>query len=296
MVDRQRSEDVQQCLLRGAAAWAIGRVGQKPSDAFNGSAAQQLLRVESNGDTASTDDSTGLDSQGIEGRDLRWWLRGWLSWHQEEDRRLSGCTDFDAMYFARTRRVRLGGAWGCVLAWMRGAQTMAHATLDMIQATFRLAGTACERRTPGTIASGRDAQQMSDSSSGSGTGTGSGKQGENGSDAYAEGTSGEDDTNMVRRAMNSVELRLARSQATVIIHNLMQELTTFVTRSLGGATGEEDATMTGVPEEHRHTITTVRAQAESHARTQYKEMRARLDYLQNSRDNSRSVRLGRRHR
>ena len=179
----QQNEDVQQCLLRGAAAWAIGRVGQKPSDAFNGSAAQQLLRVESNSDAASTDDSTELDSQGIEGRDLRWWLRGWLSWHQEEDRRLSGCTDFDAMYFARTRRVRLGGAWGCVLAWMRGTQTMTHATLDMIQATFRLAGTACEQRTPGTIASGRDAQQMSDSSSGSGTGTGSGKLGENRSDA-----------------------------------------------------------------------------------------------------------------
>jgi hypothetical protein len=68
---------VQQCLLRGAAAWAIGRVGQKPSDAFNGSAAQQLLRVESNSDAASADDSTELDGQGIEGRDLRWWLRSW---------------------------------------------------------------------------------------------------------------------------------------------------------------------------------------------------------------------------
>jgi hypothetical protein len=74
--------------------------------------------------------------------------------------------------------------------------------------------------------------------------------------------------------MNSVELKLARTQATVIIHNLMQELTTFVTRSLGGATGEEDVTMTEVPEERRHTITTVCAQAESHARMQYKEMRA----------------------
>ena len=45
VVDRQRSEDVQQCLLRGAAAWAIGRVGQKPSDAFNGSPTQRLLQV-----------------------------------------------------------------------------------------------------------------------------------------------------------------------------------------------------------------------------------------------------------
>ena len=98
---------------------------------------------------------------------------------------------------------------------------------------------------------------MSDSSSGSGTGTGSGKLGENRSDACAEGTSGEDDTDRFRRAMNNVELRLARSQATVIIHNLMQELTTFVTRSLGGATGEEDVAMTEIPEEHRHTITAV---------------------------------------
>jgi hypothetical protein len=188
VVDRQRSEDVQQCLLRGAAAWAIGRVGQKPSDTFNGSSAQQLLQVKNKGDTANAGDSARLDSQGIEGRDLRWWLHSWLSWHQKEDRRLSGCTDFDAMHFAKTRRVRLGGAWGCVLAWMRGAQMRAHGTLDMIQATFRLAGTACEQRTLGIIASGRDAQQMSDSSSGSGTGTGSGKQGENRSDAYARTT------------------------------------------------------------------------------------------------------------
>ena len=283
VVDRQRSEDVQQCLLRGAAAWAIGRVGQKPSDTFNGSSAQQLLQVKSNGDTASTGDSARLGSQGIEGRDLRWWLHSWQHWHQEEDRRLSGCTDFDAMHFAKTRRVRLGGAWGCVLAWMRGAQTTAHDTqlLDMIQATFRLAGTACERRTPGIIASGRDAQQMSDSSSGSGTGTGSGSGTGTGSDTRTERASGdqtasegqptngqsgnnmssEDNTSMVRRAMNNVELRLARSQATVIIHNLMQELTTFVTRSLGGATGERDAMMTGVPEEHRQILTTVQAQA-----------------------------------
>ena len=143
----QQSGDVQQCMLRGAAAWAMDRVDQKPSEAFNGSAAQKLLRVKGNGDTASTDDSAeldsqeiegrdlrwwlrrhtsdsaGSDSQGIEGRDLRWWLRGWLSWQETEDRRLSGCTDFDAMHFARTRRVRLGGAWGCVLAWMRGTQS-----------------------------------------------------------------------------------------------------------------------------------------------------------------------------
>ena len=108
--------------------------------------------------------------------------------------------------------------------------------------------------------SGRDTQQMSDSSSGSGTGTGtgSGSGAGTGSDTRTERASGdrtasegqptngqsrnnkssEDDTNMVRRAMNNAELRLARSQATVIIHNLMRELTAFVTRSLGGATGE----------------------------------------------------------
>ena len=112
VVDRQRSEDVQQCLLRGAAAWAIGRVGQKPSDTFDGSSAQQLLQVKSNGDTTSTGDSARLGSQWIEGRDLRWWLHSWQHWHQTEDRRLSGCTDFDAMHFAKTRRVRLGGTWG----------------------------------------------------------------------------------------------------------------------------------------------------------------------------------------
>ena len=81
---------------------------------------------------------------------------------------------------------------------------------------------------------------------------------------------------MVRRATNNVELRLARSQATVIIHNLMPELTTFVTKSLGGATGEGDTMITEVPEEHRHIRTTVHAQAEDYARMQYKEMQAGL--------------------
>ena len=71
VVDRQRSKDVQQCLLRGAVAWAIGWVGQKPSDAFNGSpaGAQRLLQVKGNCDTADTDDSARLGSQGIHLRD-----------------------------------------------------------------------------------------------------------------------------------------------------------------------------------------------------------------------------------
>ena len=56
----------------------------------------------------------------------------------------------------------------------------------------------------------------------------------------------------------------------------MQELTTFVTSILGGATGEGDAMMTEVPEEHRHILTTLRAQAEDYARTQYKEMQAEV--------------------
>ena len=50
--DRQRNEDVQQCLLRGAVAWSMGLVGQKPSDAFNGSPAQQQLQANGNLDTA----------------------------------------------------------------------------------------------------------------------------------------------------------------------------------------------------------------------------------------------------
>ena len=180
VVDRQRSEDVQQCLLRGAAAWAIGWVGQKPSDTFNGSPAQQLLQVKGSRDTADTDDSARLGSQGIEGRDLRWWLDSWQHWYQDGDRRLSSCTDFDAMHFAETRRVRLGGTRGCVLAWMRGTQMTPHdmQLLDMVHATFRLAGTACERRTTGIMSSGRDAQQISNSSSCSGTGTGSGMRAE----------------------------------------------------------------------------------------------------------------------
>ena len=98
---------MQQCLLRGAAAWSMDWVGQKPSDAFNGSPAQQLLQVKGNLNTAKAD---GLESQGIEGRDSVWWLDSWQHWHQDGDRRLSGCTDFEAMHFVETRRVRLGGA------------------------------------------------------------------------------------------------------------------------------------------------------------------------------------------
>ena len=260
-------------------------VGQKPSDAFNGSPAQQLLQVKGNLNTAKAD---GLESQGIEGRDSVWWLDSWQHWHQDGDGRLSGCTDFDAMHFVETRRIRLGGAWGCVLAWMRGTQTTPHDAqlLNMVQATFRLAGTVCGRRTPGIMSSGRDAQQMSNSSSGNGTGTGSDMRAELASgdqttseDQLTDGQPGnnassEDNTNVVTRAMNEVELLFARSQATVIMHNLMQELTIFVTSSLSGGAGEENATMAAAPEEHRSMLMAVRTQAEDYAKAQYKEMQA----------------------
>ena len=81
---------------------------------------------------------------------------------------------------------------------------------------------------------------------------------------------------VVRRAMNDMELRFAKSQATVIIRDLMQELTTYVTRSLSGAAGEENATMAAVLEEHRRMLITVHAQAEDYARAQYKEMQAKV--------------------
>ena len=86
--------------------------------------------------------------------------------------------------------------------------------------------------------------------------------------------SSEDNTNVVTRAMNDVELLLARSQATVIMHNLMHELTAFVTSSLSGATGEENAMIAAAPEEYRHMIIAVRTQAEDYAKAQYKEMKA----------------------
>ena len=58
------------------------------------------------------------------------------------------------------------------------------------------------------------------------------------------------------------------------MHNLMQELTTFVTTSLNGAAGEENGTMAAAPDEHRRMLIAVRTQAEDYAKAQYKEMQA----------------------
>lgn len=75
---------------------------------------------------------------------------------------------------------------------------------------------------------------------------------------------------MVTRAMNDLELLLARSQASAIMHNLLHELAAFVTSSLSGATGEENATMAAAPEEHRRMIIAVRTQADYYPKAQYR--------------------------
>ena len=275
------AEDVQQVLRRWTAVWAIREVGQDPSDKFNGSPAQQLLQKQIESGATEAD---GLENQGVEGCDLVWWFNSWQHWQQDKDRKLSGFTDFDAMYFARTQRIRLGGAWGCVLARMRETQTTAYDTqlVDMMQATFRLASTVCERKTPGVILfAGMDAQQMSDSSSRSGAGTESGRRGDAGGqaesatgeqpapgeEATAEQLGSGDNTSVVMRAMNNVELRLAKSQASIIMHKLMGKLTALVTNSLDGDNGTERNTMmAAASEEHHHMLITVRNQAAEHAR------------------------------
>ena len=228
--------DVQQALRRGAATWAMTEVGQDPDEEFNGSSAQQMVQEQVESDVAEAD---GTDDRGIEGRDLVWWFNSWQHWQQDKDRKLSGCTDFDAMHFARTQRVCLGGAWGCVLARMQETTCDTQA-VKMLRSTFRLASATCGRRTrtPGvTLFSGADAQQMagsvSHSGSGAGSGTGgsavgqtesaTGEQPAPGEEAAAEQHGSDDNTSAVRREMNQTELSLARSQAVLIMHKLMRQ-------------------------------------------------------------------------
>ena len=126
-------ENMQQGLARGTAVWAMSRRGQGSDKAFNGSQAQQALQADGNVD--ATDAAHAAESNPeVRGRllrtalecerhDLALWFYGWHHWHMNGDRELRSCIDFDAMYFAKTQRVRLGGAWGCVLAWTRETWT-----------------------------------------------------------------------------------------------------------------------------------------------------------------------------
>ena len=143
----QETEDVQQALLRKAAVWAMKRTGQDPKKDFNGSPAQRMVQEQIESIVAETD---GTEDQGIEGRDLVWWFHSWQHWQQDKDRKLSSCTDFDAMHFARTQKVCLGGAWGCVLAQMQETACDEQA-VEMLRSTFRLASATRGRRTPGVI-------------------------------------------------------------------------------------------------------------------------------------------------
>ena len=189
----QEAEDVQQALLRRAAVWAMKIKGQDPKKDFNGSPAQRMIQEQIESIVAETD---GTEDQGIEGRDLVWWFHSWQHWQQDKDRKLSSCTDFDAMHFARTQKVCLGGAWGCVLAQMQETECDEQA-VEMLRSTFRLASATRGRRTPGSF-SGTDAQQMSDSashsSSSAGSGTGGGAGGETESAAGEQPASGEETT------------------------------------------------------------------------------------------------------
>ena len=278
--------DVRQGLRRGAATWAMKEVGQDPDEEFNGSPAQQMVQEHVESDAAEADET---DDQGIGGRGLVWWFNSWQHWQEDKDRKLSGCTDFDAMYFARTQRVCLGGAWGCVLAWMQGTMCDTRA-VRMLRSTFRLASATRGRRTrtPGvTLFSGADAQQMagnmSHSCSGAGSGTGGGAAKQTGSatmgrptpeeEAAADQHGNGDNTSAVRRVMNQTELGLAQSQAVLIMHKLMGRLTNLVTTSLGSDTGSEEVAMiAGEPEEHHRMLVTVRDQAAGLARSEFQRI------------------------
>ena len=278
--------DVRQGLRRGAATWAMKEVGQDPDEEFNGSPAQQMVQEQVESDAAEAD---GTDDRGIEGRGLVWWFNSWQHWQEDKDRKLSGCTDFDAMYFARTQRVCLGGAWGCVLARMQETTCDTRA-VKMLRSTFRLASATRGRRTrtPGvTLFSGADAQQMAGSMSHSGSGAGSGTGGSAagqtesatmgrpapGEEAAAEQHGNDDNTSAVRRVMNQTELGLARSQAVLIMHKLMSRLTNLVTNSLGSDNGSEEVAMiAGEPEEHHRMLVTVRDQAAGLARTEFQRI------------------------
>ena len=278
--------DVRQGLRRGAATWAMKEVGQDPDEEFNGSPAQQMVQEQVESDAAEADET---DDRGIGGRGLVWWFNSWQHWQEDKDRKLSGCTDFDAMYFARTQRVCLGGAWGCVLAWMQETTCDTRA-VKMLRSTFRLASATRGRRTrtPGvTLFSGADAQQMAGNMSHSGSGAGSGtggraaKQTESatmgrpapGEEAAAEQHGNGDNTSAVRRVMNRTELGLARSQAVLIMHKLMSRLTNLVTNSLGSDNGSEEVAMiAGEPEEHHRMLVTVRDQAAGLARSEFQRI------------------------
>jgi hypothetical protein len=277
-------EDMQQALRRRAAVWAMKNTGQDPEEDFNGSRAQRMVQEQIESSVAETD---GTEDQGIEGHDLVWWFHNWQHWQQDKDRKLSSCTDFDAMHFARTRKVCLGGAWGCILAQMQETACDNEA-VEMLRSTFRLASATCRRRTPGVILfSGVDAQQMSDeashSSSSAGSGTGGGAGGETESAAGEQPASGEerasgqhrneDNISAARRALNQTELMLAQSQAVLIMRGLMDRLTTVVTNSLRSDDGSEEATMIAEGAgEHHQMLIAVRAQAAGLARTAFRQV------------------------
>ena len=279
----QETEDVQQALLRKAAVWAMKRTGQDPKKDFNGSPAQRMVQEQIESIVAETD---GTEDQGIEGRDLVWWFHSWQHWQQDKDRKLSSCTDFDAMHFARTQKVCLGGAWGCVLAQMQETACDEQA-VEMLRSTFRLASATRGRRTPGVIVfSGVDAQQMSDSashsSSSAGSGTGGGTGGEAESAAGEQPASGEEtagqhgnegNISAARRALNQAELMLAQSQAVLIMRGLLERLTTIVQNSLRSDNGSEEATMVAEGAgEHHQMLIAVREQAARIAQTTYRRM------------------------
>jgi hypothetical protein len=94
-----------------------------------------------------------------------------------------------------------------------------------------------------------------------------------GEEAAAEQHGSDDNTSAVRREMNQTELSLARSQAVLIMHKLMNRLTKLVTRSLGSDNGSEEATMiAGEPEEHHRMLVTVRDQAAGLAQTEFQQI------------------------